>query len=244
MQLFPISHPGHMVLGHFLLKVVLGFILCSSLLGGEHLVAWDSIPPLSQADGAVKPTRLLQPEEIRRFILSPQHKSWPLNYQRENDGVVFADVYFDERRVWIDERLQGVFLRTVRLLAEEPERRLRIEGHCDPRGPSAYNFARADFHLTHLTHYLHQLGIQSHRISTINYGQHPLTCLDKNEQCQEDNLRAKKIFPVLSIGSTQRGCLTRLRLLDGGKQPRTPYNMQNIPSLQRIQIASPHHLFH
>lgn len=223
--------------------MVLGFTLCSSLLGGEHLVAWDSISPLSPADVVVETTRLSQPEEIRRFIVSPQQKPWTLTHLRRNDGVVFADVYFDERRVWIDERLQGVFWRTAKLLAEDPQRRLRIEGHCDPRGPSAYNFVLADFHLANLTHYLHQLGIKPHRISTMNYGQHPLTCLDKNEQCQEDNLRAKKIFPVLSLGATQRGCLTRLRLIDSRKESRAPHNMLNVPFVQRVQIASPLHLF-
>ncbi len=231
-------------MNHFLLKVGLGFILWSSLIGGGNLVAWDSIPSFSQADALVETAQLPQQEEIQGFIISSQRKSLPLKYLRENDGRVFADVYFDERRIWIDERLQGVFLRTVRLLAEEPQWRLQIEGHCDPRGPSAYNFVRADFHLANLTHYLHQLGIQAHRISTMNYGQDPLTCLVQNERCQEDNLRAEKIFPILSVGSTQRGCLTRLRLIGGEKQARTPHDTQSLPFLQRIQIASPLHHFH
>ena len=158
---------------------------------------------------------------------------------RESDDLVLADVYFDEKRVLIDGRLKGVFLRTARLLVEKPQWRLQIEGHCDPRGPSAYNFARADFHLAHLTRYLYLLGIPSYQISTVNYGQDPVTCRDKSEQCQEDNLRAEKIFPFLSVGYAQRGCLARLRLLGGGNRQGISQVSENLPSLRRIQVAAP-----
>jgi len=209
------------------------------ILGGERGMASDSLPLLSFLGEHVASTRSPQPEEIQEFVMSAQVRPLAMKSVRERDDLVFADVYFDEKRVLIDERLKGVFLRTARLLVEQPQWRLHIEGHCDPRGPSAYNFARANFHLAHLTHYLSLLGISSHQISTVNYGQDPVSCRDTSERCQEDNLRAEKIFPLLSVGYTQRGCLARLRLTSGGNRQGIRQVTVNFSSLQRVHVAAP-----
>jgi len=224
-------------MGHLSLKVVLCFVLGWFLTGGEYSSAFDSIPSLSRHGGAS--TVLPQSEEIQEFVISSLSKTVPLTRIESTHVPVVADVYFDERRLFVDAGLKALFLQIVEWLAAEPQWGLRIEGHCDPRGPSAYNFARADFHLADLTDYLAQLGISSHQISPVNYGQDPVLCRQTSEQCQEDNLRAEKIFPILSVGNTQRGCLARLRLIGGGNWSRVHHVSQSLPLLQRIQVASP-----
>jgi len=222
-----------------LLNLSVGLFLSWYCIGGLESMASDSILFFSPHGRSVDTTLLSQPEEIQELVISSQGQSLPVKGLGEGANLVFADVYFDERRRFIDARLKIIFLHTARLLAEKPRWSLRIEGHCDPRGPSAYNFVRADFHLTDLMDYLHQLGIPSHQISTVNYGQDPVTCRVRSERCQEDNLRAEHIFPILSVGYTQRGCLVRLRLMGGGNWPGTRQVSEHLPSLQRIQVASP-----
>jgi len=230
----------------FLLNVFVGFLLSGSLISGEVAIASDSLPAFSRSSDHGASSSFVQPEEIREIGISTQARTSFLRRvgvseqpSLEPEAPVVADVYFDERRLFIDADLKAFFLRTVEWLAADPQWRLRIEGHCDPRGPSAYNFARADFHLTDLTGYLSQLGIPLHQISTVNYGQDPVRCRLTSEQCQEDNLRAEKIFPILSIGNTQRGCLARLRFIGSGNWSRIQQVSQSLPSLQRIQVASP-----
>jgi hypothetical protein len=226
-------------MGRFLLNLPLIFLFVWVLMGGERVVASDFFLSLSSQSRHVVSPLVLQSEEIQEFVIFSVAKTVPVTRLEPIPAPVVADVYFDERRLFIDAGLKSLFLQTVEWLATEPQWRLRIEGHCDPRGPSAYNFARADFHLANLIDYLSQLGIPSHQISTLNYGQDPVRCRLTSEQCQEDNLRAENIFPILSIGNTQRGCLARVRLMSGGNWSRVYQVSQSFPLLQRIQVASP-----
>jgi len=232
-------------MGHFLMKVALCFLLGWSLLGGERGLASDSFLNLSYSASVGATPSVNNPEEIQEVVILQQPMtSFLKGVGMEGhtivkpDGPVLADVYFDERRLFIDAPLQGILLQTVEWLNHEPEWRLQIEGHCDSRGASAYNLARADFHLANLTRYLLMLGGQSHQISSINYGQNPVACRARSESCQEDNLRAQHIFSNLAIRHTQRGCLTRLRFVPGQDWHRAIRYSQHLPNLQRIQVAS------
>ena len=227
------------------MKVALCFLLGWSLLGGERGVASDSFLNLSYPVGVVATPSVNTPEEIQEVVILQQSKTSFLKGVGVEgqtigmpDGPVLADVYFDESRQFIDDGLKGLFLQTVERLNQEPEWRLQIEGHCDSRGTSAYNLARADFHLANLTQYLLMLGGRSHQISSMNYGQDPFACRASSESCQEDNLRAQHIFSNLAIRHTQRGCLTRLRFVPGQDWHRALQYSQHLPNLQRIQVAS------
>jgi len=153
---------------------------------------------------------------------------------------VFADLYFDEGRSLIRGGIEVFLHETVALLKQEDRWGLRIEGHCDSRGTSAYNLARADYHLTRLTTFLQMMGIPSERIQLVNFGQDPFACQGVGERCQEDNLRAERIFSILAVGQSQRGCLARLRLVAGEDVNRALRYSRRSPYLQRIQVASPH----
>lgn len=157
----------------------------------------------------------------------------------EYQDPMVADLYFDEGRSLLHGGIEVFLQETVALLNLEDQWGLRIEGHCDVRGTSAYNLTLANYHLTNLTTFLHMLGIQSERIHLVNFGQDPFVCQGVGERCQEDNLRAKRIFSILAVGP-QRGCLARLRLVAGKDVDRALRYSRRSPYLQRIQVASPH----
>ncbi|WP_447963423.1 OmpA family protein [Nitrospira sp. Ecomares 2.1] len=152
---------------------------------------------------------------------------------------VFADVYFDDVRSSIQGGIEGFLHETVALLKQEDQWGVRIEGHCDSRGTSAYNLARADYHLRFLAGFLEQLGIPSRRIHPVNFGQTPFSCQSGSEWCQEDNLRAERIFSILAVDRFQRGCLARLRFVAGKDSDRATGYLKRPRYLQRIQLASP-----
>lgn len=230
-------------MGRLLLNVPLSFLFLWSLMDGEWGLASDFGLSLDSQSRSVASLLVPQSEEIQEFVIFSLAKTAPVTRLEPTHAPVVADVYFDERRLFVDAGMKTLFLQMVEWLAEEPQGRLRIEGYCDPRGPSAYNFARADFHLANLTDYLSRLGISSHQISAVNNGQIPVLCRLTSGQCLEDNLRAENIFPILSIGNTQRGCLARLRLIGGEKGSPIHQVSQRLPSLQRIHVASPSSTF-
>lgn len=162
-----------------------------------------------------------------------------LSVEGMSQDPVFADVYFDDVRSSIQGGVEDFLHQTVALLKQEDRWGLRIEGHCDSRGPSAYNLARADYHLRSLAGFLVQLGIPSWRIHPVNFGQTPFSCQSGSERCQEDNLRAERIFSILSVNLFQRGCLARLRLVAGKDSDRATGYLKRPPYLQRFQLASP-----
>lgn len=152
---------------------------------------------------------------------------------------VFADVYFDDARSSIQGSIEFSLHETAAILKQEAQWGLRIEGHCDSRGTFAYNLARADYHLKSLAGFLEQLGIPSGRIHLVNFGQTPFSCQSGSERCQEDNLRAERIFSILAVDRFQRGCLARLRFVAGKDSDRATGYLKRTTYLQRIQLASP-----
>lgn len=151
---------------------------------------------------------------------------------------MFADVYVDDVRSSIQGGIEDFLQETVALLKQEDQWGLRIEGHCDSRGTSAYNLARADYHLRSLAGFLEHLGIPSWRIHPLNVGQTPFSCQSGSERCQEDNLRAERIFSILAVDRFQGGCLARLRFVAGKDSDRATGYLKRSPYLQRIQLAS------
>ena len=55
-------------------------------------------------------------------------------------------------------------------LVMHPEVSVRIEGHCDERGTTAYNLALGERRANMVRQYMVALGVDASRISTISYG--------------------------------------------------------------------------
>jgi peptidoglycan-associated lipoprotein len=69
--------------------------------------------------------------------------------------------------------------------------RVEVEGHCDERGTSEYNLALGAKRSQAARDYLVTLGIAADRISTISYGEEIPACIDSNENCWQQNRRAR-----------------------------------------------------
>ncbi|MEO6203059.1 MAG: hypothetical protein ABIP82_07570 [Nitrospirales bacterium] len=158
----------------------------------------------------------------------------------EHQDPVVADLYFDEGRSLLRGGIEVFLHETVALFDLEDQWGLGIEEHCDVRGTLAYNLHLANYHLTNLTTFLRMLGIQSERIHLVNFGQDPFVYQGIDERCQEDNLRAERIFSILAVEHSQRGCLARLCLVAGKDVDRALRYSRRSPYLQCTQVASPH----
>ena len=74
-------------------------------------------------------------------------------------------------------------------MADHPDLKLMVEGHCDERGSIEYNLAlgvnRANAVKTELT----KLGVSADRIHTQSFGKEKPFCSDSNEECWAQNRR-------------------------------------------------------
>lgn len=109
---------------------------------------------------------------------------------------LFQNLYFytDEYTLKGDEQLQAI-TKIAQHLKEHPELYVTVSGHCDERGPQAYNFSlgakRANFVRTALV----KEGVNPNQIFTISYGKEQPVIAGHAPQDWAKNRRAEfKLF--------------------------------------------------
>ena len=105
-----------------------------------------------------------------------------------------ADAYFnlDQHELRPDAR---VAIRqdasTLRLiLAQSPDTKMIVEGHCDERGSAEYNLALGAMRAEAAKGLLIELGIPNTKLQTISYGKEHPQCTAPTEECWQKNRRA------------------------------------------------------
>lgn len=99
------------------------------------------------------------------------------------------DVFFDFDRSEIRDAEREILIRTAEWFNAHPDSKLRIEGHCDERGTTAYNLALGHRRAEAAKRFLSALGVDSSRMTTVSYGEEKLFCEDHAESCYQLNRR-------------------------------------------------------
>jgi peptidoglycan-associated lipoprotein len=81
------------------------------------------------------------------------------------------DVFFVFDASALDGEAQEALRQSATWLRQNPEYRIRIEGHCDERGTEQYNLALGDRRADTALSYLATLGVDRARIQTVSYGE-------------------------------------------------------------------------
>jgi peptidoglycan-associated lipoprotein len=110
-----------------------------------------------------------------------------------NEEDLFAknvkDVFFDFNKSDIRADESSIATRDAQFLAQHPDIRVVVEGHCDDRGSEEYNIALGDSRAKSLRQELLTEGISADRIKTISYGKERPFCSVDDEQCWQQNRR-------------------------------------------------------
>lgn len=99
------------------------------------------------------------------------------------------DVYFGYDSWTISEEGRQVLSRNAEWLRSHPAVQLKVEGHCDERGSSTYNFVLAEKRAKVILNYLADLGIRRERLVAVSYGKERPFCNDRSEACFQQNRR-------------------------------------------------------
>jgi len=76
------------------------------------------------------------------------------------------------------------------ILANYPNQKLLIEGHCDERGSEEYNMALGDRRAKASEEFLSSMGIPNAQLTIVSFGKDKPVCTDKSEDCWQRNRRA------------------------------------------------------
>jgi len=96
--------------------------------------------------------------------------------------VVLEDIYFEFDKSRLTEVATATLMRNVKVLKENPEKMVLIEGHCDKRGTNDYNLALGDRRAQATKKFLVEQGIDDARLSTETFNSFKLLDLEGHDK--------------------------------------------------------------
>ena len=109
--------------------------------------------------------------------------------QAATTAAGLRDVFFGYDSWTISDEGRQILSRNAEWLRSHPAVQLKVEGHCDERGSSTYNFVLAEKRAKVILNYLSDLGIRRERLVAVSYGKERPFCNDRTEACYQQNRR-------------------------------------------------------
>ena len=108
----------------------------------------------------------------------------------------FRNVYFEFDKSNLTNEAKQILRSNAGYLVNNPNLRIRIEGHCDERGTEEYNLALGERRARSAYNYLKALGANSRQMAIISYGESRPVDPGHSERAWGKNRRAH--FTVLA----------------------------------------------
>ncbi|MEO6110853.1 MAG: peptidoglycan-associated lipoprotein Pal [Nitrospiraceae bacterium] len=99
------------------------------------------------------------------------------------------DVFFTYDSWTISEVERQALNRNAEWMKSNSSAFVKVEGHCDERGTSAYNLVLGEKRAKAARNYLVELGVGANRLSVVSYGKERPSCNEHAESCYQQNRR-------------------------------------------------------
>jgi len=103
--------------------------------------------------------------------------------------AALQDVFFAYDSWTIPEDGRQALSRDAEWLKSNSSALVKVEGHCDERGTSAYNLVLGEKRAKAARNYLVELGVGANRLSVVSYGKERPSCKEHAESCYQQNRR-------------------------------------------------------
>lgn len=100
-------------------------------------------------------------------------------------------VHFDYGEATLKPTEYPMMARMVRCLKADHAMKLDIAGNADERGTADYNLALGERRARAVARYLENLGVSEGQLNTVSCGEDRPLCTEHNEECWQQNRRAK-----------------------------------------------------
>jgi len=110
--------------------------------------------------------------------------------QAASAAAGLRDVYFAYDSFAISDEGRQALARNADWIKSNPNAQLKVEGHCDERGTSAYNLVLGEKRAKSARNYLVELGVAPKQLSVVSYGKERPICAEHAESCYSQNRRA------------------------------------------------------
>ncbi len=102
--------------------------------------------------------------------------------------------YFDFDTSEIKPEARDVLIAHARYLAENPNVRVRLEGHADDRGTKEYNLALGERRANAVLRFLIVNGASRGQLQTISYGEEKPAVMGMSDSARAQNRRVELVF--------------------------------------------------
>ncbi len=109
--------------------------------------------------------------------------------QAASAAAGLRDVFFAYDSWTISEDGRQELTRDADWMKSSPSALVKVEGHCDERGTSAYNLVLGEKRAKAARNYLVELGVGANRLSVVSYGKERPSCNEHTESCYQQNRR-------------------------------------------------------
>lgn len=106
------------------------------------------------------------------------------------------DVFFGYDSFSITDEGRHALSSDAEWIKSNPQTQLKIEGHCDERGTSAYNLVLGEKRAKAVRNYLVELGVTPQHLSVVSYGKERPFCTEHGEHCYSMNRRGHLVVKV------------------------------------------------
>ena len=89
-------------------------------------------------------------------------------------------------------------------LKAHPEAEVTIEGHCDNRGTSSYNYVLGEKRAIRTKNFLTSLGVSRDQLTVMSFGKENPACWDPTEPCYQKNRRAHLVLGITLAATAMR----------------------------------------
>jgi len=109
--------------------------------------------------------------------------------QAASAAAGLRDVLFGYDSWTISDDGRQALNRDAEWMKSNPSALVKVEGHCDERGTSAYNLVLGEKRAKAARNYLVELGVGANRLSVVSYGKERPFCNEHAESCYQQNRR-------------------------------------------------------
>jgi peptidoglycan-associated lipoprotein len=105
------------------------------------------------------------------------------------EGKILNTIYFNYDKADLQPSSIEVLKKIGAWLSKNPEKKIRIEGHCDERGTDEYNIALGERRALAAKNYLSTMGISMQNITTLSFGEEKPAVPGHTEDAWSQNRR-------------------------------------------------------
>jgi len=109
--------------------------------------------------------------------------------QAASAAAGLRDVYFGYDSWTISEEGRQALSRDAEWMKSNPSSQVKVEGHCDERGTTAYNLVLGEKRAKAVRNYLVELGVSANRLGVVSYGKERPFCQEHAESCYQQHRR-------------------------------------------------------